>query len=65
MTSMDTLTLNGLSEVEAYRLGVGYDLLSNLNASYYYGNFDYDPAKNSNFVEQNLYVYNEPLKSNQ
>lgn len=56
MTSMDTLTLNGLSNVKAYRLGLGYNLLSNFNISYYYGGFNYEPDIDGKYVEQDIYV---------
>lgn len=56
MTSMDTQTLNGLSDAKAYRLGLGYDILSNLNISYYYGDFKYQPLIDGQIVEQNIYA---------
>jgi len=56
MTSMDDLTINGLNDVKAYKLGLGYDIIKNLNLSYYYANFDYGENDNKEYIEQDVFL---------
>lgn len=56
VTSMDTLTLSGLNNVLAYKIGAKYNITNNFNISYYYGNFDYAKNDNKEYAEQDLFL---------